>query len=83
MVWFYTRGRDSLRLETRYDNETLEYVGLLMHPDGRCQTKRFATREAFRAWVVANERELAIAEWTLDGAPQILSDGWPNKRPLQ
>jgi hypothetical protein len=29
MLWFYTRDRDSLRLETRYDNQTLEYVGIL------------------------------------------------------
>src|SRR5262245_41699248 len=25
MIWFYTRGQDSLRLETRYDNDALEY----------------------------------------------------------
>jgi hypothetical protein len=81
MVWFYTRGRDSLRLETRYDNGTLEYVAILTHPDRRRETKRFSTREEFRAWVVVVERELASADWVLDGAPHILSDGWPDKRP--
>ena len=35
MLWFYTRDRDSLRLETRYDNQTLEYVGILKFPNGQ------------------------------------------------
>jgi hypothetical protein len=43
MLWFYTRNRDSLRVETRYDTQTLEYVGILTHPDGREDTRRFAT----------------------------------------
>jgi hypothetical protein len=82
LVWFYTRGRDSLRLETRYDNATLEYIGLVTYPDGRIQTKRFSAPDEFRAWAVAMETELATAEWILDGAPYILADGWPKKRPL-
>ena len=81
MVWFYTRGRDSLRLETRYDNATLEYVGILTHPDRRRETKRFTTLEEFRAWIVTMEQDLATGDWVLDGAPQILSDGWPDQRP--
>jgi hypothetical protein len=29
MAWFYTRDRASLSLETRYDNETFEYVAIV------------------------------------------------------
>ena len=83
MVWFYTRGRESLQLETRYDNDTLEYIGIVTHPDGRRQTSRFTMLREFRAWIVAIEHELAISRWDLDGAPHIVSDGWPHKRPLQ
>jgi len=38
MVWFYKRDRASLSLETRYDNDTLEYVAIVFHPDGRRDT---------------------------------------------
>ena len=35
MVWFYKRGRVSLSVETRYDNETGEYVAVVVRPDDR------------------------------------------------
>ncbi|HET9833608.1 MAG TPA: hypothetical protein VFP91_17930 [Vicinamibacterales bacterium] len=41
MIWFYTRDQDSLRLETRYDNDALEYVGILTQPDGTQPSRRF------------------------------------------
>ena len=31
MLWFYTRNRDLLRLETRYDNDTEEYIGAILN----------------------------------------------------
>ena len=81
MIWFYSRDQDSLRLETRYDNDTLEYVGILTHPDGKQETKRFATVDTFRAWLVTLEEELAADQWTASAAPHVLPDGWPNKTP--
>jgi hypothetical protein len=48
MLWFYTRDRDSLRLETRCDNQTLEYVGIVTHPAWHEDARRFATAEVFR-----------------------------------
>jgi len=81
MIWFYTRDRDSLRLETRYDNDALEYVGILTRPDGTRDVKRFATVETFREWLVTLEAELNAQRWTSSAEPQVLPDGWPNKRP--
>jgi len=83
MLWFYTRDRDSLRLETRYDNQTLEYVGILKFPNGQQDTKRFQAAMAFRDWLVSVDRHLMAAQWTQQGAPQILPDGWPDKTPSQ
>ena len=83
MLWFYTRNRDSLRIETRYDNLTQEYVGIVTHPGGGHEAKRFRTVDEFRAWLVGLERELATQQWIPDGAPQVLADGWPDTRPLQ
>jgi len=81
MLWFYTRDRESLSLETRYDNETLEYVGILTHPDGRQETNRFSTAKTFRDWLVTLDRSLMARQWAQNGAPHILPDGWPDKTP--
>ena len=66
MLWFYERDTIVLRLETRYDNATAEYVALLHHPDGG-QEQRFNKLEAFRQWLVALEQTLAADQWTRKG----------------
>ncbi len=82
MVWFYKRASASLSVETRYDNETSEYVAVVVHPDGRQQTERFLTREAFREWLMALEQQLQHEQWMSDGPVHVLPDGWPDKPPL-
>ena len=82
MVWFYTRDRASLSVETCYDNETAEYVAVVVRPDGRQQTERFLTREAFREGLMALEQQLQHEEWIPDGPAHVLPDGWPDKPPL-
>jgi hypothetical protein len=81
MIWFFTRDRDSLQLETRYDNETLEYVGIVTHPDGHRQVTRFAVLDEFRAWLETFEHGLEEEHWSRKGGPQIVADGWPDKPP--
>jgi hypothetical protein len=82
MLWFYKRDRVSLSLETRYDNETREYVAVIVHPDGRRETERFERREAFGAWLQTFEQRLAHEHWAVDGPAHVLADGWPDKPPL-
>ena len=82
MVWFYKRGRVSLSLETRYDNDTLEYVAIVVHPDGRRETERFDRRESFRTWIEAFEKRLTDERWAPDGGAHILADGWPDRPPM-
>jgi hypothetical protein len=82
MVWFYRRDHVSLSLETRYDNETAEYVVIVSHPDGHQQTERFDRRETLREWLLALEQKLAHERWTADGPPHVLPDGWPDKPPM-
>lgn len=81
MLWFYTREHDSLRLETRFDNETREYVGILTFPNGRQNIRRFDTAASFRTWLETIEHDLAGQRWAPDGPPHILPDGWPDKTP--
>ena len=82
MVWFYKRDRVSLSLETRYDNDTLEYVAIVVHPDGRRETERFDRRESFRTWIEGFEKRLADERWASDGGAHILPDGWPDRPPM-
>jgi hypothetical protein len=82
MVWFYKRDRVSLSLETRYDNDTSEYVAVVVHPDGHREIERFDRRELFRAWLETFEKRLADERWEADGPAHILPDGWPDKPPL-
>ena len=79
MVWFYTRNQQSLTVETRYDNSTNEFVGILTGLAGPRITKRFSTAEAFREWLESLERQLADQKWKADGEPHILPDGWRDK----
>ena len=82
MVWFYKRDSASLCLETRYDNETFEYVAVVVHADGRQETQRFDRRESFSEWLKAFEERLQSERWASDGRAHILPDGWPDKPPM-
>jgi hypothetical protein len=81
MLWFMTRASESLTLETRYDNDTLEYVVIIRYPDGRDEQRRFTDASACQTWLVTTERRLASDGWTADGPPTLLSDAWPTRRP--
>ena len=81
MLWFFERDDESLELETRYDNETSEYVAIVRRPDGREQTERFADGSKYGAWLETFERNLERQQWVRHGGPVIMPDGWPNKRP--
>ena len=75
MVWFFERNRESLRLETRYDNDTAEFLLVTHSPDGREQTERFTDAMTFRQRLEALERQLEADHWTQHG-PVFLHDGW-------
>jgi len=79
MLWFFDRADQTLRLETRYDNDTREFVAVIRWPDGREQIERFTEIRDFRRWLVALDHILEFAQWK-PTSPVILPYGWPNKR---
>ena len=83
MVWFFERGVQSVCLETRYDNDTAEYVAIATYPDGRQESERFVDADQYRLWLQAWETTLEAEHWTRRGSPIVLSDGWPHRRPLK
>lgn len=77
MIWLYERDNESIRLETRYDNDTKEYVVVVHYPDGRQLTERFPNPETCREWLLSLENNLDAEDWVRRGPPMILPDGWP------
>ncbi len=82
MLWFFERNDEQVKLETRFDNDTQEYVAIVRWPDGREQEERCSTAAAFRSRLLQLERELEIERWRSTGPMIVLPDGWPDKRPL-
>jgi hypothetical protein len=81
MVWFWTRDKDELEVETRYDNETSEFiVSVVWRNDGRRDTERFKDIEAFRARLVLLERQLEAKNSQNSGPPLLIPEGFPNRR---
>ena len=77
MLWIYTRGPESLRLETRFDNSTGEYVLISYSEDGGQQlTERFKDGASFRSRLIALENRLESEGWDHPEAPVFLRDGW-------
>jgi hypothetical protein len=81
MLWFFERGQQSVHLETRYDNETEEYVAIATYPDGRQEAERFKDAGLFRGWLEAFEKTLEAEQWVRRSPPIVLPDGWPDKKP--
>jgi hypothetical protein len=76
VVWFYKRHDGALRIETRFDAVTNEYVLDVAWPDRPAETERFSDAEQFRIRTVALERQLDADNWTQIGGPDILPHGW-------
>jgi hypothetical protein len=80
MIFFFERNQETLRLETRYDNDGAAFIGTVTYPNGTQQTERFPMIEGFQAWLVAFERRLNEEGWIARGDPTILPYGWPHRR---
>ena len=76
MIWIFKREHESLRLETRYDKETNEYVLIVHSPDGGQQIERFNDGDAFQTRLDTLDKQLSSEKWRYVGAPVLLRDGW-------
>ena len=76
MVWLFERGDESLRLETRYERATADYVLIMHQPDGSEQVERFKDQTSFRTRLDALENQLRAELWGVVGSPVFLRDGW-------
>ena len=76
MVWFFARGNDSVRVETRFDNSSREFVLEVSWADRGLETERFTDLAAFQARVLTVEAQLEAGSFAQVGNPEILPHGW-------
>lgn len=79
MVWIFERQFDHtsefLRVETKYDNSTKEYMLVVFQTDGTSQTERFRSGPIFQQRLEELEAQLQAERWTQKGT-EFLRDGW-------
>ena len=80
MLWFFQNGDGKLRLETRFDNSTGQYVAIVQWPDGREQVEKFDDVRTFRDRLCALEDQLASDHFEQVGGPVIQPNGWRHIR---
>jgi hypothetical protein len=82
VLWFYSHDRLTVRIETRYDNRTAEYVLVVHWSAGHRQEERFTTADLFRKRLLELEMQVNAEGLRKQGPPLILPDGWPDSGPL-
>jgi hypothetical protein len=83
MLWFFDRGAEVLEIETRYDNDTSEYVLEVRAPIDAPTTERFTDAVTFQSRLLEIEQGLSGQKWRRSGPPVMLPDGWPDRTPSQ
>ena len=76
MIWFYERGSDTLRIETRFNPVTRFYELIWHRANGNRTIETFASEAMFRRRTDAVEVTLSGLEWQMAGAPTFVPEGW-------
>lgn len=71
MVWFFQRGDDLLRVETRRDRKSREFLLILRQSDGTELVDRFKSKGKFQRRLDDLERKLKANRWAEREAPGI------------
>jgi hypothetical protein len=75
MVWFFGRGSEVIRVETRIDSASGDYLVEVAKPDGAVETERFSDRDVFQQRLEAIEAQLQAQSYVQLGA-EVLPPGW-------
>jgi len=75
MLWIYERSNETLRIETKFDNATAEYLLIIHWPDGTEQAERFSGGANFQLRLEGLEQQLSTEAWQSRGVT-MLRDGW-------
>jgi hypothetical protein len=77
MIWLFERGDEVVRLETRIDEATKEYIVAITWADRPDEVERYGDLSSFRARILALESTLASEHWSQTAdSPTLLADVW-------
>jgi hypothetical protein len=76
MIWLFSRGDEAVRLETRFDNHSQDYILEIAWMDRPQTLERFRDLAEFKARLLVIEDQLSAEHWTQVGGPEILPHGW-------
>jgi hypothetical protein len=76
VIWFFQRSGQEMRVITRFDNASAEYIVEVEWPDRDRVIERYADYGPFNARVQRLHVELVESQWQQDGTPELLGDGW-------
>ena len=75
MVWFFGRDGQTIRVETRFDSDSREYVLEVARPEQPPLTERFKDVDSFRGRLQMMEAELNAGAWSQTGS-ELLPPPW-------
>ena len=76
MIWIFERDDQAVRVETRIDKDTGEYVATIDWADGKTDTEQFTSQDAFQDRLVELERTLTAERWKQVGGPTLIRKDW-------
>jgi hypothetical protein len=79
MIWFWSRTKEQLQLETRFDNDTREYLLTIRYADNRQEFERFPDVASFQKRLTSLEKQLEADHWVQSGTPVFDPTGFPKK----
>jgi hypothetical protein len=76
VVWFFQRAGAEMRVVTRFDQMTGDYVVEVQWPGQANAIERYSDYDAFNQRVQRLHSELMESRWIQLGMPARLKDGW-------
>jgi hypothetical protein len=75
MIWVYSRSKQTLHVETRFDRTHEEYRLVIRRFDGTEQVETFKDAATFQSRLSSLERQLEAESWQTHNAIAI-HEGW-------
>jgi hypothetical protein len=76
VIYIFERDSESLKLETRYSNDSKTYEIICRRADGKVTREVFRGETSFRTRLDEIYSELEQDKWRTSGPPHLVADGW-------
>jgi hypothetical protein len=77
VIWLFERGEDVVRLETRIDPSTDEYLIDIVWANSAPAMERYKNHTAFTVRILELEKQLASEHWSqASDSPQLIAAAW-------